>query len=326
MKKLWLILPVLAAGAGAWYFLSRPDADAAKETVSTIYPERGDLRRAISATGTVQPQNRLEIKPAIAGRIDEVLVREGDTVTRGQRLALMSSTDRAALLDAALMRDAATLAHWEEVYKPSPLLSPIEGTVISRAVEPGQTVTTGNAVLVLSDRLIVKAQVDETDIGSVRDEQEAYITLDAYPDKRIRGRIDHIAYESITVSNVTIYEVDILPQRVPEHFRAGMSANVEIVVAEVKDALTLPSAAVRPGRGGKGYVTVPGPGGEKQRLEVELGIEAEGKVQIISGLDEKQPVLATVSSEPRSSRRSSPSAGANPLMPGGGRRTGGGRR
>ena len=188
------------------------------DSIKLISPVYGTIQTIISTTGTVQPQNRLEIKPPIDGRIENVLVQEGDRVKAGQTLALMSSTERAALLDAAKTQSKETLKYWEEAYKPTPLIAPINGEVIVREVEPGQTVTSSNAIIVLSDRLIVQAEVDETDIGKVKLGQSAVISLDAYPDTKVEARVDHIAYESETVNNVIIYYVDILPEHVPGYF------------------------------------------------------------------------------------------------------------
>ena len=100
--------------------------------------------------------------------MERVLVTEGDVVKQGQVLAWMSSTDRAALLDAARMQSKETSSYWETVYKPTPLIAPISGQVIVQQIQPGQTLGLDSAVVVLSDRLIVKAQVDETDIGRVK--------------------------------------------------------------------------------------------------------------------------------------------------------------
>jgi macrolide-specific efflux system membrane fusion protein len=90
----------------------------------TVAPERGDIRKFISTTGTVEPRNRLEIKPTIAGRVESVLVVEGQAVRRGQLLAWMSSTERAALIDAARMQGEAELGYWENAYKPTPIIAP----------------------------------------------------------------------------------------------------------------------------------------------------------------------------------------------------------
>ena len=133
-----------------------------------VNPATGGIQTIITATATVQPQNRLEIKPPINGRIDKILVEEGEKVKIGQTLAWMSSTERAALLDAARARGPDEMKYWEDVYKPTPLIAPIDGDVIVSKDEPGQTVTSSDVVVVLSDQLIVQAHVDETDIGKIK--------------------------------------------------------------------------------------------------------------------------------------------------------------
>ncbi|MBI5050215.1 MAG: efflux RND transporter periplasmic adaptor subunit, partial [Nitrospirae bacterium] len=185
-----------------------------------IKPTVGSIQVVISSTGTVYPKNRLEIKPPVNGRVEEVLVKEGENVTVGQILAYMSSTERAALLDAASDQGEEKLKYWQKIYKAIPLKAPIKGEVIVATTQPGQTVTTSDAVIVLSDQLIVRAQVDETDIGKIKLDQEAIITLDAYPDTKIKAKVDHIYYESQTVNNVIIYKVDLVPENAPEFFRS----------------------------------------------------------------------------------------------------------
>ena len=156
--------------------------------IKEIHPYTGNIKKTVSTTGTVLPRNRLELKPSAAGRIEKILVKEGDTVKTGQILALMSSTDRAALIDAARLQGADTLKYWEKAYKPISIVSPINGTVIVRSVEPGQTVTTSDDIIIISDRLIVKAQVDETDIGRVMIGQSADITLDSHPEILVKEK------------------------------------------------------------------------------------------------------------------------------------------
>ena len=214
------------------------------QAVRSVKVQKGDLEVKVTATGTVKPYNRVEIKPPIPGRVEEVLVREGDVVKKGQVLAQMSSSERAALLDAARARGAETMKRWEEAYKMAPLLAPLDGTIIVRAVEPGQTVTTADPVVVLSDRLIVEALVDETDLALIELAQKTAIQLDAYPKEVFWGKVDHIMYESKLTNNVNVYAVDILPEQVPPAFRSGMTANVTFIVKEKKGVLLVPSEAV----------------------------------------------------------------------------------
>jgi macrolide-specific efflux system membrane fusion protein len=260
------------------------------ETVINVTVKKGDIKMAIDATGSVMPQNRLEIKPPLSGRIEKILVVEGQMVKTGQTLAYMSSSDRAALLDAARAQGESNLKEWESIYRPIPLVAPINGQVIVRAIEPGQTVTQADSVIVLSDRLIVKAQVDETDIGKIKKGQKAYITLDAYQDRTISGIVDHVYYESKITNNVTIYEVDILPDKVPDFFRSGMSANVDIVQKEKKGVLILPLASVKKGRDDGSFVFKPVKDGRPERVAVTAGLFDNDNIEIVSGLSEGETV------------------------------------
>jgi len=280
------------------------------EVIREISPAYGNVQTFISTTGTVQPQNRLEIKPPISGRIEEILVKEGERVRIGQIVARMSSTERAALLDAARAQGKETLKYWQEAYKTTPLIAPIDGEVIVRAVEPGQTVTSNDAVIVLSDRLIVKAQVDETDIGKVKLGQGAIISLDAYPGQKVKSKVDHISYESKIVNNVTIYEVDMLPERVPDVFRSGMSANVDIIEKSKEDVLLIPLGAVKKDK--EGSFVLLGQGKKPAKRRIELGISDERNVEVISGIEAEDKILIVTQkylpSQDTSSRRS-------PFMP-----------
>jgi macrolide-specific efflux system membrane fusion protein len=238
----------------------------------------------------IQPRNRLEIKPPIAGRVEDVVVQEGQMVGKGQILAWMSSTERAALLDAARTKGPEELQRWEELYRPTAIIAPIRGMVIARNTEPGQTFTANDAVFVMSDLLTVKAQVDETDIAQVKLRQPARVTLDAYPEHVFQGQVEAIAYDAKTVSNVTTYEVDVLPHNPPAFLRSGMTANVRFQVASKQDALLLPSAAIKV-RDGRSYILVPGEGGAQVEREVRVGLSDGRNSEIAEGLAEGDKVL-----------------------------------
>lgn len=287
------------------------------EVIREISPVFGNIRNFISTTGTVQPQNRLELKPPISGRIEKILVKEGENVKIGQTLAWMSSTERAALLDAARAQGEESSKYWQDAYKPTPLIAPIDGEVIVRAVEPGQTVTSSDAVIVLSDRLIVKAQVDETDIGKVKIGQTAIISLDAYPNVKVDAKVDHISYESKIVSNVIIYEVELVPKRVPDVFRSGMSANVNIIETNKDNILLIPIEAVN--RDEKGSFVLLSQGKDKKSVKrrIELGILGEDNVEVVSGLNEKDTIIIKTQKYMPSKGSGS---GSNPFTPFGGKK------
>lgn len=246
---------------------------------------KGSIQSSIPATGTVMPRNRLELKPPVAGRIEAVLIEEGQAVAKGKILAWMSSLERATLLDAARASGEDELKRWEEMYKPTPVIAPIDGFIIQRNVEPGQTFTSNDVVLVMADKLIVKAQIDETDIGRIKIGQRVEIILDSYPNEKINGQVESIAYESTVVNNVTVYEVNLIPEIVPPFFRAGMSATVNFFQNEKQDVLVLPTKAVKK-RGKNSYVFIVKKEGEQpEALQIEAGLENGDNIEIASGLN-----------------------------------------
>ncbi|MEI6846443.1 MAG: HlyD family efflux transporter periplasmic adaptor subunit [Chlorobiaceae bacterium] len=257
-----------------------------------IRPVRGSISSSVSTTGAVEPQNRVKIQSSVGGRIEEILVEEGRLVKKGDVLATLSSTERAALLDAAKLQGKSELSYWNSVYKKTAVIAPMDGQVIVRSVDPGQTVTMSDSLFVLSDRLIVKAYVDETDIGRVKVGQKAVIGLDAYPEIRVDGVVGHIYYESHLQNNVNIYNVDVIPLSVPEVFRSGMSANIRIIVQEKNGVLLLPLGAVQ-NRNGRMVVLQKNVGKEQvQRYsKVRTGLQDERNIEILEGLADSSVVL-----------------------------------
>jgi len=312
IKKLRLFFIVLFVLIIAGIAITRiKQGESKDEIMKEITPVVGSIRTFVSCTGTVLPKNRLEIKPPVNGRIERILVQEGEKVKIGQILAWMSSTERAALLDAARGEGEKSLQYWEEIYKSIPLPAPIDGEVIVATTQPGQTITTADAVVVLSDHLIVRAQVDETDIGKIATGMKAIIILDAYPDTEIKATVEHIYYESQTVNNVTIYPVDLIPQEASPFFRSGMNASVDFIVQDKKNILVIPVDAVY--KNGESYVLLKQPNGkEPVKARVELGITDDKNVEVISGINKNEQIV--VKSKKYSLPKSSV-AGSNPFLP-----------
>jgi membrane fusion protein, macrolide-specific efflux system len=308
-KIIFAVLIVLIIAAIA--IVKMKSKGASQEITKEISPTMGTIQTFISTTGTVLPKNRLEVKPSVNGRIESILVQEGESVKVGQALAWMSSTERAALLDAAEGQGEEVLKYWKEVYKAIPLLSPIDGQVIVATMQPGQTVTTTDAVIVLSDHLIVRAQVDETDIGKIKLAQDAIITLDAYPDQKINATVEHIYYESQTVNSVTIYNVDLLPKEVPAFFRSGMNATVDFKSEGKENTLLLPVEALHKDKG-QDYVLVRQTGNkEPEKRNIKLGITDDKNYEILSGVDKNDRIII------KAKKYTLPtgSVGTNPFMP-----------
>ena len=311
-----MILLVITLAVAGWFMLKKKSS--AIETQKIINPHYGSIQTIITTTATVLPKNRLEIKPTVSGRVEQILVQEGDMVKTGQILAWMSSTDRAALLDSARGQGDKEYKYWQDVYKPIPLLAPIDGQVIVATTQPGQTVTSTDAVVVLSDRLIVRAQVDETDIGRIKLKQEGIVSLDAYPDIKINAVVDHIYYESKTVNNVTTYEVDLLPDKVPDFFRSGMNTNVDFIIQKKDHILLLPVTAIIKKDNGSFVLLASSQNNKGVSQEIQTGISDDKNIEIVSGLKENDEVIVKHAKYSLNKAKS----GSNPFMASGGGRGG----
>jgi len=285
-------------------------ATAAAPAVPTVTPTQETISERISTTAIVTPRNRLEVRPPVAGRLETLLVQEGERVKKGQPLATMSSTDRATLMDAAFGKGEEEVKYWQEVYKPIQLVAPMDAVVIVATLQPGQVVATTDPIVVLSDQLIVRSQVDETDISRIRLGQQATVQLDAFPTAPIQAAVEHIYYESVVQSNVTVYKVDLKVEQVPEFFRSGMNAQVGFDVAQKENTLVLPMAAVD-FAGSTPTVTVLDEKGKEKRVEVKTGIVSNDKVEIVSGLEANSRVVVKNSNL----NLQGDTGGKNPFMP-----------
>lgn len=291
---------------------------------------RDDLQITVLATGNVQPKNQLNIKPPISGRIEKILIQEGQYVKKGQVLVQLSSTERATLLDAARAQGPDALAKWEDLYQSTPLLSPLSGQIVNLPTVPGQVVSTADTIMVMSDHLIVSSSVDETDLSQIHLGQDATITLDAYPTQPIPAKVRRIAYQSVLSNNVTTYPVEVWPTQVPAFMRSGMTANVVFKVSEKDDVLLVPSEAIQQSPDGSSYVLkgAAKKGDKPQTVVVQTGMTDGKETEITSGLAEGDKVLIKTFS---AGQLSAPSTGTNPFMPNmkggksGGTRNGGGR-
>jgi macrolide-specific efflux system membrane fusion protein len=281
----------------------------------------GDLREVVQATGNVEPLNKVSILPPVTGRIDKIMIYEGAYVKKGQILALMSSSDRAALLDTARAEGPDQVKYWEEAYKATPIVAPAAGLIIARNIVEGQTVASDTDLYDMSDRLVVFADVDETDLGKIHMMQPADCTVDAYPSKVFRSLVTLIGHQAIKVNNVVSYQVNLEPQKVPGELRAGMTADVNFIVQEKKGVLMLPNYAVKGQTEGTAMVKVlTDPKKAPEMRKVTLGISDGVRVEVIDGLDEGDTVLVGSLDLPKSN------SGGPMSMTGGGQGQGQGQR
>jgi HlyD family secretion protein len=131
------------------------------------------------------------------------------------------------------------------------ILSPIDGIVLKRNVDPGQTVAASFQAPVLFTiaedlrRMEVQVDVDEADVGKVQEGQSASFSVDAYPDRRFPAVIRELRYASETVQGVVTYKAVLTVENAEMLLRPGMTATAEIGVQDVTGALLVSNAALR---------------------------------------------------------------------------------
>ena len=250
----------------------------------------------------------------LAKRLAEEKLKQtqaGSTLVRGRREA------DEKLAKAEVIRAQTSLKDAEERLRDTEVRSPIRGILLKKLVEEGQIVSSGisatsggTAIAVVADvsALVVVANVDETDIGKVAKDRPATVTVESQPDKRFKGRVDLIPPRGDLDSSIIVFKVRIAIDG--KHFgdlKIGMTATVNILVAEAKEAVLVPVEAVKSEKG-KRYVLV-ADGEQQKRVDVKVGLEDGTKVQILEGVKAGDEVLivytiqAPGSGTPRMPRR-----------------------
>ena len=193
----------------------------------------------------------------------------------------------------------------------SKITSPVDGTVISRAVDVGQTVAasfnTPTLFEVAEDltKMQIETSVSEADIGKIKVGQEAEYTLDGYPNKTFKGNVTQVRLASTTTNNVVTYTVIISVDNTDGFAIPGMSANVSVITGQVKDVLVADNKALKfsPADNKQKFDTHGVwilKGNEPVRVDVELGLSDDSKTQIISDkIHEKDRVIISSAEKSR---------------------------
>jgi len=308
-RRWWAIAAyVLVAAVAAWWTLTP-----AKRTVYIKgKAEVATIRALVTATGTLQPIDKVTVGAEVSGRIEDILVDFNDKVRRGQVIARLNTDElkaRAVQARASVAQAAANLAKAESDLRRTNTLrgkgfasqatydaalaarnaaaatlnssraqadqaeanlskaairSPIDGIVLDRKVEKGQTVTAGfqtpELFVIASDlaKLELTVDIDEADIGQVRLGQEATFTVDAYPAQTFAARVTELHNAARTVSNVVTYQGVLNVRNEQGLLKPGMTATADIVVKIVNNVMSVPNGALRfrPDAGASPFIPV----------------------------------------------------------------------
>ncbi|KRA46826.1 efflux RND transporter periplasmic adaptor subunit [Pseudoxanthomonas sp. Root630] len=306
------IAVVAILGGGAWWWTSRK-GDAAESAYRTATVERGDIRVAISATGTLSAISTVTVGSQISGQVTDVLVDYNSEVKKGEVLARIDPSTYEAQIaqgnaqianaQANLKQAQATLANAELDYTRKADLgkqklvaqsdvdlaraardqaraqvnasqasirqqtastqttrvnldrtvirSPVDGVVLTRSIEPGQTVAASlqapELFTIAEDlsKMKIELAVDEADIGQVKVGQNVSFTVDAFADRQFRGEVQQVRLSATTTNNVVTYPVVVSVDNTDGTLLPGLTVNAEIEVSKRDNILKISNAALR---------------------------------------------------------------------------------
>lgn len=315
-RLMMLVALILALGAGGYFYQRHGAALPYVTAPVTTAP----LIVTVSATGTLQPQDQVDVGAQISGPVDQVYADYNDHVKKGQLLAVINTDqiraqlaqaqaaqnsaradvannqatvdltlklrDRAQGLfkvggmsqqdletaEANYQRALASVAKskadvdsagaqaslYQTQLQFAQVRSPIDGVVLDRKISKGQTVAAAFQTPVLftlaSDLSTMQLQVDidEADVGAIREGQNATFTVDAYPQREFMARLTSVRNSPKTTNGVVTYQGILTVDNKSMLLRPGMTANADITVAKTGDSLLVPNGALRftpPGKG-----------------------------------------------------------------------------
>ncbi|MEO5827694.1 MAG: efflux RND transporter periplasmic adaptor subunit [Luteimonas sp.] len=301
----------VVAIAALWWWQQR--AATAEEGYRTTEVEQGDIRVAISATGTLSAISTVTIGSQVSGQVTAVLVDFNDKVTKDQVIARIDPSTYEAQIEqgnaqiasaqAQLRQAQATLRNADLDYQRKTELggqqmvaksdvdmarasrdqaqaqvssaqaqirqqtastqttrvnlnrtvirSPVDGVVLTRSIEPGQTVAASlqapELFKIAEDlsKMKIELAVDESDIGQVREGQAVSFTADAFPNRQFRGTVEQVRLSATTTSNVVTYPVVVTVDNSDGTLLPGLTVNAEIEVSKRSGVLKVANAALR---------------------------------------------------------------------------------
>jgi HlyD family secretion protein len=228
------------------------------------------------------------------------LIRTAEAQRRVQQAMLQTARDQVEHKEAVLSQAQVNLDH-------TTIRSPVDGVVVNRAVDVGQTVAATlqapTLFTIAQDltRMQVEASVDEADIGRIRPDTPVTFTVDAFRGEVFTGAVSQIRKAPQIAQNVVTYTVVVAVANPSARLVPGMTANVRFLTAERPDVLKIPNAALRfrpsgappsPAERGRGVVWILGPDGRPIPIQVTLGITDGTSTEIVGGdLEAAQEVL-----------------------------------
>ena len=250
-----------------------------------------------SATFAYQAERTLTAQAA--GTVTSINVQEGSEVAKDDIILGLSGDDLTESIQSAsesLRSAEISMQNLQDTMNNYTITAPISGTIIEKDAKVGDAVKTGDTLCIVYDLsyLEMSINVDELQISSISVGQQVQITADAVPDKTYVGTVTRVSMKGASNGGTTTYPVTIRIDDT-DGLRPGMNANAEIVVAEAKNALVVPNAAVV--RGSYVLVTKDSPSAANADttmeapegfvyVPVKTGVSDDDYTQIVSGIQE----------------------------------------
>ena len=281
-KSAVIVIVVLAAALGvggyAFYSMRRTAAmrgRAPSQTVSTVRTQVAEvvtLHDYINTNGDIEAVNSVTVYPDIGGKIVSTNVTLGSPVRGGDVIARVDPSEPGSS------------------YTLSPVLAPINGSIIKTPLKVGTKVTTSSAVTTIGDiaSLQIIAKIPERYIASLRTGLKAEISLEAYPDAVFAATVTHVS--PVLDVNARTKEIVLTFDENDARINAGMFGKVKLYTRDYGGAVALPSDAIVT-KGDKPYLYVIKDDDTVEQREITFGQSVDGIVQVLSGIEAGERVV-----------------------------------
>jgi HlyD family secretion protein len=281
--------------------LRQTEADVVAAT-ATIEQQKANVMRARADSELAQTdfaRMRELFDRQLASEADVDLAEANVKITEAQFGVAQAQLTAA---EATLLQREAQLEQTQLDLDRTYIRSPVDGTVIDRQVDVGQTVAASLSAPLLFQiaqdltKMQIEADVDEADIGQIREGLVARFTVDAFPERTFEGRVSQVRKAATITNNVVTYKVIIDADNPRQQLLPGMTANVNVVLGEKEDVLRVSNSALRftpPGESREEDTA--GPGGNMSarvdELTEELGLDATQRRAVESALNDMQAMI-----------------------------------
>ncbi|MFT3920780.1 efflux RND transporter periplasmic adaptor subunit [Cloacibacterium sp.] len=368
-----------------------------KETpieVQTVKMNKGAITTSVTATGTVEPVDQVEVGTQVSGLVDKIYVDYNSPVKKGQLLAELDKTNLQESVNNAFAQYSAAqneLNYYQQNYNRQSnmfksgviskadyeqaayqvqnakqtlnqrktalaqartnlsyanIYAPIDGVILSKEVEEGQTVaasmSTPTLFKIAKDitKMQVEANVDEADIGGVEVGQRVSFTVDAYPQEEFSGKVRQVRLSATTTSNVVTYTVIIDADNPEQKLKPGLTATVTIFTQELNDINTIPAAAIsftpdtdvlnqyylqnkitakipeiKTGKNKEKFIWIKNEDNSLVQKPITIGSNDGINIQVVKGLNGTENIVTSLEIQEETVAKSDSESGDSPFMP-----------